>query len=207
MYPEILTHPNIPKPLHGLNPRTIKGKEWWDIERSVAYARDNYHCTACFTPASKAKYFQYLEAHELYKYDLYNYTLTFVEAVALCHSCHNFIHSGRMWALYEKDQITKAKITDILKHGFIVLKRHNLKPFIGTQVINLKLKGKSNEEIIKKLKLKDSDLVDDIDTWNKWRLIIDEVEYEGNFKNFNEWETYYSNHYQLKEMELIVNIK
>lgn len=42
--PVVLTHQNIPKPLHGLNPRTIKGQQWWDVAGKLA---DEGYCIAC----------------------------------------------------------------------------------------------------------------------------------------------------------------
>ena len=38
------------------------------------------------------------------------------QIIPLCHSCHNFIHSGRLSITAERD-----KIIDILKHGFKIL--------------------------------------------------------------------------------------
>lgn len=32
--PELLLHGNIIKPLHGLNPRTLLGQEYWPIHKS-----------------------------------------------------------------------------------------------------------------------------------------------------------------------------
>ena len=44
--PTILTHPNIPKPLHGVNPRTIMGEDAWR-ELSSRLRKGVMFCQAC----------------------------------------------------------------------------------------------------------------------------------------------------------------
>lgn len=158
--PEILLHPNIPKPLHGVNPRSIKGKEWWDIERQKAYASTDYHCLACGVYKSEADYHQWLEAHELYDYDYKKGRLTFIELVPLCHCCHNYIHSGRMQALVDKGEMEFDKMVFIRKRG---------------------------DKIVKDNKLKRPKPPTKCAEWSKWRLIFDGKEYAPKFKNYAEW--------------------
>lgn len=59
--PDLLTHPNIPKPLHGLNPRTVMGDSWWGRRRREAYAKGKYCCWACGVHRWRAKYHRQLE--------------------------------------------------------------------------------------------------------------------------------------------------
>jgi len=44
--PLLLTHPNIPRPLFGFNPRTIMGQEWWDRRRKLSYLHFRNRCWA-----------------------------------------------------------------------------------------------------------------------------------------------------------------
>ena len=125
--PDILLHPNIPKPIHGVAPRIIMGKEWWDVERKKAYKSTNYHCAACGVSQSEAEYHTWLEAHELYEIDYARGRMVFVELVPLCHSCHNFIHSGRMEMLVQSGEMDGKKQRDILRHGEAVIKAAGLK--------------------------------------------------------------------------------
>ena len=168
--PEILLHPNIPKPLHGMSPRVLFGKEWWDEKRQVAYAERDYHCWACGIHKSNAKYHQWLEAHECYLYDYKKCTLTMKEIVALCHFCHNYIHSGRLEHLRRKGEISEEKYHAIHKHGdrllCDVISHSN--PFIVDS-------GGSQGE-----------------NWGKWRLIIDGKKHKSKFKSYDEWYNFYN---------------
>jgi hypothetical protein len=163
--PELLTHPNIPKPLHGLNPRSLLGQEWWDRHRREAAAKYDYCCWACGIRGRDARYHQWLEGHEVYLYDYENGAATLSEIASLCHSCHNFIHSGRLGMLLRKKEITEEKFTDIINHGQVILRENNLTPM--------------------KAPIKTA-------PWNEWKLIVDGKEYRGRFKNYEEWENYYS---------------
>ncbi|PNX49307.1 MAG: hypothetical protein BV459_00205 [Thermoplasmata archaeon M11B2D] len=176
--PELLLHPNIPKPMHGLNPRTVMGKSWWDDKRQTAYRKTGYRCAACGIHKSDAKYYQRLEAHEFYSFDYQRGRMELIEIVALCHSCHMFIHSGLLAIQHETGEIPKKKYDDIIAHGETILE----------------LADDASVENYHQLK---ANIVEYAETgklarWSDWRLIIDGVEYEGKFKNIREWENYYA---------------
>lgn len=163
--PELLLHPFIPKPLHGLNPRTLLGQEWWDVQRRAAYKRTNYHCAACGVHKLNALYHRWLEAHEAYRIDYERGRAEVVEINALCHACHSFIHSGRLTALLQKGAISIARYETIINHGNKILHRHKLK-------VNL-----ASPEMAR---------------WEDWRLVIDGKEFEPLWKNEQEWYRHYS---------------
>jgi len=179
--PEILTHPHIPKPLHGINPRTINGKFWWNRIRKKVYQKYDYHCAACGVSKHEAKKHQWLEGHEFWQIDS-DTGICKVETIEpLCHYCHSFIHSG--YLSIRKDKTIKEKI-EILEHGFKILSDNNLKSFywtldfarkIGAETFNVKSQ-KRNSKVIK---------------WADWVLIYNKTEYKSPFKNKKEWADYY----------------
>ena len=158
-------HPNIPKPLHGTVPRQILGEDWWNEQRQIAYAKNDYRCWACGVHKSKAKYHNWLEAHEMYDINYVVGTIEFIEIVALCHSCHNYIHSGRMAMLVDEGKMSHEKYKDILKHGDNILKKANLE----TPSCN-----------------------GPIAEWGKWRLVLNGKKHKGKFKTFDEWRNHYT---------------
>ncbi len=164
--PQILLAPNIPKPLHGLSPRTIMGQEWWDIERKKAYEDAEYHCEACGVAKQDAEYHQWLEAHEVYSYDYRKGSATFVRLVALCHSCHNFIHSGRMEMLVRAGTIDAEKRAAILKHGRAVLRAAGLRKRMPAPK--------------------------HVAPWSEWHLIFDGESYPTKFDSYEAWEAFYA---------------
>lgn len=169
---ELLLHPNIPKPLHSVAPRSIKGQKWWNETRKKAYASQDYHCHACGIHQSKARYHQWLEAHEIYDINYQTGEVKLAEIVALCHACHNFIHDGRMQEMAKKGEYDLRKYIAILKRGHAIIGFDWKKPFVGTEPLNLDANSLVAE-------------------WNEWHLILDGEKHFSPFADIEAWKTYY----------------
>ena len=188
--PELLTHPNIPKPLHGTNPRSILGKEWWDKTRKEVYAKNDYHCMACGCHKSEDRFHNWLEAHESYDINYKTGKVKLNEIVALCHTCHNFIHSGRLQAMTASGETSIDKALYILKRGFAVLKANNLEPFWGTAYVFMEMASRPElDDRVYELKMK-QDVEIETD-WSKWHIEIDGVNHYGKFKSIKDWAASY----------------
>ena len=170
--PELLLHPNIVKPLHGVNPRTLYGTNWWNRERLKTYKSTNFHCLACGVHKTEAKSRQWLEAHEIYEIDYQKGIATFKEVVPLCNPCHMYIHDGRLNHLLEKGLIHQSKFVMVMKHGDAVLRKAGLERLSHEErdlaVLALEASGK-------------------LARWSDWRLILDGKKYEPIYKTYNEW--------------------
>ena len=181
--PVILQHPNIPKPLHGVNPRTIFGEEWWNKTRKDAYASNNYHCFACGVHKSQAKKYKWLEAHEFWDINEHTGICEVKEIVPLCHYCHKFIHSGKLQMDLLKGKKSIDECIEILEHGFKILSDNKLKAFPGTLLFANKISA--NTYGVKYYKIKD-DLA-----WEDYVMLYNGKYYGSKFKSCKEWEEHY----------------
>lgn len=171
--PELLLHDNIPAPLHGVAPREVLGKAWWDRERQETYKRASYRCQACGVHKLRAKYHQWLEAHECYDVDWAKGRMKYVECVALCHFCHNYIHSGRLQALLEKGEIHHHKFAAIRQHGDGVLAAAGL--------------AKESYDV-RDARIKKMVMNGQVAEWGKWRLVIGRKTYKPLYPTKEAWE-------------------
>ena len=54
----IIAMPNIPKPLHLVNPRNLLGKKTWDIMRKSCYAKADLTCEICWKTISTKEFIE-----------------------------------------------------------------------------------------------------------------------------------------------------
>lgn len=186
--PELLLHPNIPKPLHGLNPRTIKGQAWWDVQRRQAYKEKDYHCWACGVHKSDALYHQWLEGHEYYEYDYVKGLAKLKYVVALCHCCHNFIHSGKTEKDFLSHRISFERFKTILQHGTDILFKNNLPMNIFAYSV-IRRRNLTIQNIPNTIQTLQRGITAD---WEDWRLEIDDVMYKPLYSSFEEWKKKYN---------------
>lgn len=170
--PELLFHPPIPAPLHGVNPRTVMGKKEWDFVRREVYAVNNDCCWVCGVHRTAAAEKRWLEAHEIYDIDYKKGRMTLREIVALCHYCHNYVHIARLRTLVANRKMQKKKLARVLAHGDAILRKHNPKPWFSTKKL---------AKAFEKSKVK----------WNDWKLVYDGKEYGPKFPTPDMWASYY----------------
>lgn len=182
--PEILTHPNIPKPLHGISPRTIMGDSWWNTKRAEVYSSTNYHCSACGVHKSEAKGPTWLEAHEYWKIDYLTGKCEILSIEPLCHYCHNFIHSGRLSMIMGTDK-SKREVLEILEHGFKILSNNKLKCFPSTYEFADRL-GAETYGVMPYIIEENKTL-----KWSDYYLLWEGETYTSKYKDINDWKNQY----------------
>lgn len=183
--PQLLSAPNIPKPLHGLNPRTIMGRELWDAERQKVYQSTGFHCAACGVHKSMARKHRWLEAHEIFDIDYAKGRAHLLEIAPLCHFCHAFIHSGLTRMRARKREITAQEVRDIMRHGCENLRASGTGIFSGTREL-CKLVS------VNTARIPTLPTPRKMASWSKWRLVWNGKEYKGKFKSMAEWSSHYS---------------
>ena len=167
--PKLLGQANVPKPLHGINPRTIMGATAWKNVRSVSL-RTTPYCTAC------GKETPFLDLHEDYNIDYKKGIMSLNQYVTLCRDCHQFIHSGLLLNFMAQKKISVPEGKRILKHGLAICKEHNVKVFSGT--FNLANKLKIDTKGIQAWKPPSSRV-----PWENWRLVFNNKTHYGLSRN------------------------
>lgn len=173
--PKLLLCQNIPMPMHGVNPRTVLGVNWWNRERRAAYRSTQWHCEACGVHKSEAKLHQWLEGHELYAINYVKGRMKYVRTVPLCHFCHAFIHDGRLEAMLRDGLVNHQKYCAILQHGERVLAAAGLVR---------KTRAERTEEMVASIRDKTFAVWA---PWSEWRLVIGRKTYKPLYESQEEW--------------------
>jgi len=189
---KILQHPNIPEPMHGLNPRTIMGQTWWNKQRNAAYEKKDFHCWACGVHKSNAQLRKWLEGHEEYKINYAKGRMVFKRVVALCHFCHSFIHSGRLQICVAKGKFSRQYGDSVLEHGLRVLDSAGLVPWVGTVEVIMGLAptngypGFDDERLREMMVQAAPKQAPKIAKWEDWRLVLEDKEYPPFYKTMKD---------------------
>lgn len=198
----LLTMPNLPKPMHGLNPRTIMGDAAWNRARKRAYYLANYKSeisgVLCSEPGS-------LHAHEVYDINYVTGECTFKRVFAITPMEHvYFIHSGRAITLWKNKNplYTTEKLLAGVENGFKLIyewnKANSRKPKLKAYQTFLEyLKHEElrepMERLIEKYEIEfwGEDLKHMAD-WEDWKLVIKEGNtkkvYPTPYKDYEAWE-------------------
>ena len=191
----LIAMPNIPRPLHGVNPRTILGTSTWNHMRRRCYALANNTCEIC---GAKPENLRHRHGHEVYEIDYANGTAKFHRVYCVCAMCHlGCIHTGRALTLWKRGNPLYP--TEFLlkgaEHAFKIISEYNhdnpdkkLRAY-ATFLDYLKhdeLKAPM-EKLIREYGIKFYKEADGLCEWKDWKLIIGTQEHTTPYASEKEW--------------------
>ena len=107
----------LPVELESIEVRNTITKDEWKQSCHDAYALNKFCCAACGVHSSEAAFKTHLECHEIYKMQPAQRVWQYVDNIALCHTCHNFIHLKQLRERYNSGKISKEKFNYINDFG------------------------------------------------------------------------------------------
>ena len=192
----LIAMPNIPKPLHGVNPRTLLGSSNWNRMRKACYAEANDTCEICGT---KPENLRHRHGHEVYEISYSQGTAKFIRVFCVCSLCHlACIHTGRALTLWKQNNPLYP--TEFLlqgaEHAFKIISEYNKDhPKAGLRAYAMFLEYLKHdglkepmEKLIKKYDMKFYAEVTNMVDWGDWKLLIGENEYPTPYQNEKDWE-------------------
>lgn len=191
----LIAMPNIPRPLHGVNPRTLLGTSTWDHMRKACYAQAEDTCEIC---GCKPENLRRRHGHEVYEIDYAKGTAKFVRVFCVCSLCHlACIHTGRALTLWKHQNPLYP--TEFLlqgaEHAFKIISEYNkdnpeadLRAY-STFLDYLKYEElrEPMEKLIEKYGTKFYTEAEDMAEWGDWKLLIGSQEYPTPYANKDEW--------------------
>ena len=194
----LLTMPNIPHPLHLVNPRTIVGDSQWTRMRKYCYYDAGYKCQACGRACEKGQ----CHAHEVYDIDYMTGESRFVRTVCLCPLCHVAgIHSGRALTSFKKGDplMPKSRLLAGAENLFKIIHEWNIAhpdedplraydtflSYAETPAI-----AKEMSELIEKYDMKfySSNKGKGTAKWKDWHLIFGNKRYDTPYEDVEDWQ-------------------
>ena len=191
----LIAMPNIPRPLHGVNPRTILGAATWNRMRKACYSRAGDTCEIC---GHKPDNLRRRHGHEVYEIDYAKGTAKFVRVFCVCSLCHlGCIHTGRALTLWKHGNPLYP--TEFLlqgaEHAFKIINEYNKdNPGADLRAYSTFLDYLKHEELkepmeklIEKYNTKFYTEVEDMVEWGDWKLIIGNQEHPTPYADKDEW--------------------
>ena len=193
----LIAMPNIPKPLHGVAPRTLLGASTWNHMRKKAYALANDTCEIC---GNKPENLRQRHGHEVYEIDYRKGIARFVRVFCVCSLDHlGCIHTGRAITLYKHGNplYPREFLLDGAEKAFKTIYEYNqdhpgadLRAY-ATFLDYLKVPSLEApmRVLIHKYDMKFyAEDKKKLAKWGKWKLIIGDKEYPTPYKDEKEWE-------------------